>query len=233
MINAIGFDSDELEARAQMIAKNYNLHIDHVVLPRLNVTSDKLVLISNEFTPLFVDFNSESIQKRRVDGKKQGLIRACKPAPGMRIFDATAGWGRDAAMLASFGATVVMIERQPVMAALLTDGIHRLAHDSKLNLSLLCDDAKHYLQQLAVKDFPDVIYIDPMHPTRQKSALVKKDMQILQQLIGADNDVEALIQLAIQRTKQRVVVKWPQKLAPVLTPNASITGKTVRFDIYT
>ncbi len=205
---------------------------DNNALPRLSHTPDKLVLLSEEFSPLFVDFNSTTVQKRREEGKKQGLVRACKPTKGMRILDATGGWGRDAAVLASFGAEVLMLERQPIMAALLADGLNRLQPDSGLALSLVHMDAIDYLQSLADTDFPDVIYIDPMHPVRQKSALVKKDMQVLQRLIGSDLDVGVLIQLAVTRTRQRVVVKWPQRLPAVLKPDASITGKTVRFDIY-
>ncbi len=199
---------------------------------RLKATSDKLVLLSDNFLPLFVDFNSHIAQKRRDAGKKQGLVRACKPATGMRILDATAGWGRDAAVLASFGAEVLMLERQSMMAALLADGLSRLPLESPLKLTLMHGDSKHYLQTLPITDYPDVIYIDPMHPERQKSALVKKDMQALQQLIGADDDVLELIQLGLMRTRQRVVVKWPQRLTALLQPDACIAGKTVRFDIY-
>ena len=206
--------------------------IDNPVLPRLAETGDKLVLLSEGFSPLFVDFNSISVQKRRDEGKQQGLVRACKPVKGMRILDATAGWGRDAAVLASFGAEVLMLERQPMMAALLADGLSRLPPETPLKLSLLHVDAKQHLQTLSEEQYPDVIYIDPMHPVRQKSALVKKDMQVLQHLIGADNDVLALIQLAITRALHRVIVKWPQRLPALLQPDASIAGKTVRFDIY-
>ena len=184
------------------------------------------------FLPLSVDFSRQTVQKRRDAGKKQGLVRACKPTQGMRIIDATAGWGRDAAVLASFGAVVLMLERQPMMAALLADGLARHSSNENFKLSLLYTDAKHYLMTLAEADYPDVIYIDPMHPTRQKSALVKKDMQALQQLIGSDDDVSALLQLAMKRTSNRVVVKWPQRLPALLNPDLSVRGKTVRFDIY-
>ena len=228
----IGFETDALEERACLLAKQYHLIVDNTMLPRLSLTADKLVLLSDVFSPLFVDFNSVSVQKRRDEGKKQGLIRACKPTQGMRILDATAGWGRDAAVLASFGATVQMLERQPMMTALLADGLNRLSSTSPLMLSLLHVDAKDYLETLTEINYPDVIYIDPMHPVRQKSALVKKDMQVLQRLIGADEDVSALIQLATTRARHRVVVKWPQRLPALLKPNASIAGKTVRFDIY-
>lgn len=228
---AIGFDSDDLYERAQALAEQFNLVVDNTIVPRLSVTQDKLVLLSGDFLPLFVDFSSKTLQKRRDAGKKQGLVRACKPIKGTRILDVTAGWGRDAAILASFGADVLMLERQPIMAALLADGLERL-HDTHSRLSLQHVDAKHYLQHLAITDYPDVIYIDPMHPLRQKSALVKKDMQVLQQLFGADDDASALIELAITRTKHRVVVKWPQRLPPLLQPKNIIEGKTVRFDVY-
>lgn len=234
MVNvaAIGYEGDASYEQACLIARQFNLVIDNHILPRLSVTLDKLVLLSEDFQPLFVDFNSISVQKRRDEGKKQGLVRACKPVKGMRIIDATAGWGRDAAILSSFGSEVLMLERQPMMAALLTDGLRRILPASSLKLSLVHADTKDYLQSLAEDEYPDVIYIDPMHPVRQKSALVKKDMQILQRLIGSDDDVSALIQLAITRTRHRVVVKWPQRLPAILQPDSSIEGKTVRFDVY-
>lgn len=229
---AIGFETDALFQHAKALASQYHFVIDNHALPRLCVTADKLVLLSTDFLPLYVDFNGHAVQKRRDAGKKQGLVRACKPTAGLRILDATAGWGRDAAVLASFGADVLMLERQPMMAALLADGLNRLPIASPLKLSLVHADTQHYLQTLSTADFPDVIYIDPMHPERQKSALVKKDMQVLQQLVGPDEDVKALIQLALTRVRKRVVVKWPQRLPGLLPADASVPGKTVRFDIY-
>ena len=192
----------------------------------------KLALFSPRFSPLWVDFNNETLARRRKSGKNQGLIRACKPARGVRILDVTAGWGRDAALLASFGAEVLMLERQPMMAALLADGLKRLGETSPLKLSLIEISANQYLENLAEEDYPDIIYMDPMHPLRQKSALVKKDMQVLHDLIGADEGVAELIQLAITRVKHRVVVKWPQRLAALWPADLSVAGKTVRFDCY-
>jgi 16S rRNA (guanine1516-N2)-methyltransferase len=231
-ITAVGFDGDESYERAKQLAEKLHLVVDNHLLPRLSVTSDKLVLLYKNFSPLFVDLSSIRWQKRHDAGKKQGLVRACQPSFGVRIVDATAGWGRDAAILASFGAEVLMLERQPVMAALLSDGINRMARSSSMSLSLLEQDAMNYFSTLAAEDCPDVIYIDPMHPMRQKSALVKREMQALQQMIGEDKDVIDLIQLALIRARQRVVVKWPQCRSPVLPPHASIHGKTVRFDLY-
>lgn len=229
---AIGYDTDDLYERVKILAKHYNFVIDKEALPRLQLTAEKLVLRSDDFSPLFVDFSQSAVQRRRDAGKKQGLVRACKPTKGIRILDATAGWGRDAAVLASFGADVLMLERQPMMAALINDALNRSDRGAALALSLLNTDTNQYLQSLLPEHYPDVIYIDPMHPSRQKSALVKKDMQVLQGLFGADEDAQDLIQLAITRVRQRVVVKWPQRLPSLITPNLKFEGKTVRFDVY-
>ncbi len=152
----------------------------------------------------------------------------------MKILDATAGWGRDAAILASFGAEICMLERNPIMAILLEDALAQrsLMDSQKLSLSLIHTNAFDYLSSLQEYDYPDVIYVDPMHPERTQSALVKKEMQALQQLIGEDKDAKALIEVARSRMKMRLVVKWPQKLPPLLKPDISIPGKTIRYDIY-
>lgn len=228
---SVGYDDETLKSEAEALASRLHLPIDNQCFPRLSVTADRLVLLVQGYAPLYVDFNSKIILRRRDAGKAQGLIRACRPKAGLRILDATAGWGRDAALLASFGADVVMLERQPVMAALLTDALARM-QNTDLKLSLICADAADYLQSLSSTERPDVIYIDPMHPVRQKAALVKKDMQILQQLIGADDDAPILLQQALRTARQRVVIKWPQRLPPLLSPNHSLQGKTVRFDVY-
>lgn len=232
---AVGFDDESLRLQAQALALQFNAPLNNQMLPRLSVTHDKLILLADGYAPLFADFTAKTIVRRRQAGKAQGLIRACKPKIGLCILDATAGWGRDAAILASFGARVIMLERQPVMFALLADALTRLHQQETpaLNLSLVHTDAITYLQHLSATEQPDVIYIDPMHPVRQKSALVKKDMQVLQQLIGADDDASSLLQQAQLVARERVVMKWPQRLAQIGKPNYSIQGKTVRFDVYT
>lgn len=228
---SVGYEDNALIAQAEALATQLNLPLDNQAFPRLSVTPDKLVLLLKGCAPLYADFNSLALSRRREGGRALGLIRACKPVAGMKLLDATAGWGRDAALLAGFGAEVQMLERQSVMQALLTNALARIS-DHKLKLSLIATDATLYLQQLSPENYPDVIYIDPMHPARQKSALVKKDMQVLQQLIGADEDAEALLRAAIRCARLRVVVKWPQRLPPLMPTNHSIQGKTVRFDVF-
>lgn len=228
-IRAIGFTDPTLQEPAALLAGDLGLKVDNTIVPRLSLMPDKLALIVKDFAPLYVDFSAPSIERRSNLGKKQPLIRACKPAKGVRIIDATAGWGRDAALLAYAQAEVVMLEREPIMAALLADGLKRAPWLS--DLTLINEDSKNFFKALG-DEKPEVIYIDPMHPVRQKSALVKKDMQALQELIGADSDALELLQLALSSAKERVVVKWPQKLKALLPPHYSINGKTVRFDVY-
>jgi 16S rRNA (guanine1516-N2)-methyltransferase len=231
---AIGFEHQDLLARAEALAARLQLPIDNAAKAQLLITEDRLLLKIHPFLPLHADFGREFWQKRRDAGKKQGLVRACKPKAGLRIIDATAGWGRDAAVLASFGAEVLMLERSPIMSALLDDALQQRDRNSNstLKLKLVNQDAIMYLNSLSPEEYPDVIYIDPMHPSRQKAALVKKDLQVLQQMIGADEDALTLINVARRRVLQKVVVKWPQQLVPLTDPSASIDGKTVRFDLY-
>ncbi len=164
--------------------------------------------------------------------KKPDLLKACKLEPHFTVFDATAGFGRDAALLAASGANVLMCEREPLLAALLDDALKRLSPERQLKLQLIHDDAKTYLQKLKPADYPDVIYLDPMHPKRDKSARVKKDLYALQQYLGPDEDVLELLRLARAHVKRRVILKWPVRQPALLTPNYTVSGKTIRFDVY-
>lgn len=233
-IESVGFECDELQSKAQTVAQELGFRLDKDAEYCLYLSTEFLALKISRFSLLHADFAAKTWSKRKAEGKKQGIVRACKPTPGMKIIDATAGWGKDAAILASFGTEVLLLERNPVMAALLADALQRQTAEDKhqLHMALLNTSAHSYLNDLKPNDYPDVIYIDPMHPERSKSALVKKEMQALQQMIGADDDVLELIQCAVQRVKQRVVVKWPQKSKALLPASASIEGKTIRFDIY-
>ena len=81
---------------------------------------------------------------------------------------------------------------------------------------------------------PDVVYLDPMFPHRKKSAAVKKEMRLFQQLLGPDEDADALLQPALALALKRVVVKRPAG-APYLAdkkPQIEMQGKANRFDIY-
>lgn len=113
------------------------------------------------------------------------------------MVDATAGLGRDAFVLAALGCQVQMLERNPVVAALLDDGLRRGYLDAEIGpwlrerLTLL--HASSLTALVAIEPRPEVVYLDPMYPHRQKSALVKKEMRVFQSLVGADNDADGLL----------------------------------------
>jgi 16S rRNA (guanine1516-N2)-methyltransferase len=146
--------------------------------------------------------------------------------------DATAGFGRDAFHMFYLGKRVIAIERSPIVAAMLSDAIHRLVSSARSDsLQLICDDARRRLVQC---DPPDVIYMDPMFPDRQgRSALAGKELQILRALVGDDGDARALFHIARSVALQRVVVKRPAWAGPIEPkPDLEYKGRAVRYDVY-
>lgn len=169
--------------------------------------------------------------------KACGLLKASTP---LRIFDATAGLLRDACVLAAAGAHVQVAERSPVIAELIEDGLQRAQGRPELAelLARLQFSPGDSLQQLEVlagaEQRPDVVYLDPMFPHRDKAALVKKEMRVFRAVVGEDMDADALLAPARAAAKKRVVVKRP-RLAPWLAgvkPGLVLEGKSGRFDIY-
>lgn len=192
--------------------------------------------------PLKIDFLTGAIGYRQQHShrgnellaKAVGIKANYKPT----VIDATAGLGTDAFVLACLGCKVIMLERSPIIAKLLEDALHRLTEQpsfkKKIALTLFHCDAKKYLAELKTDERPDVIYLDPMFPQRTKSALVKKELRQLREIVGDDEDSKELLPLALRTTGKRVVVKRP-RLAETLTelkPDFVITGKTQRFDVY-
>ena len=106
------------------------------------------------------------------------------------VVDATAGLGRDAFVLASVGCRVRMLERNPVVAALLDDGLARGYADAEIGgwlqerLQLIHASSLTALSDITPR--PQVVSVDPMFPHKQKSALVKKEMRVFQSLVGPD-----------------------------------------------
>ncbi|MEQ3723940.1 class I SAM-dependent methyltransferase [Alcanivorax sp.] len=188
-------------------------------------------------TPLTVSF-CEGKQGYRLTSERvrhERLIKALgKPKNDRnRVVDATAGLGRDAALMAQAGFQVLLAERSPVLHAMLADGLQRAPAGLAANMELLgCEDSR----TRQVSDL-HAVYLDPMFPAREKSAAVKKDLQWLQRLCAYPDADEEHLLLAWARGLEpaRVVVKRPVKagyLAGVM-PSFSQKGKAVRFDIYT
>ncbi|ACE83691.1 class I SAM-dependent methyltransferase [Cellvibrio japonicus] len=252
--------SSDFAPAAQVLAQEFNLPIRVGEVPE-TIGDCEFVLVLDE-TGLALqqtgrkapgavraEFTEGAVDHRRKfgGGKGQMIAKAVGVKAGFspRVLDATAGLGRDAFVLATLGCRLQMIERSPLVFALLRDGLaraHAFAHaqDRELlqvveRMELAAQDSKTYLQGLAPEQFPDVIYLDPMFPERQKSADVKKEMRAFHSIVGTDEDADVLLPLALEHVRFRVVVKRPRK-APFLNnqiPSYQLEGKSSRYDIYT
>ncbi|WP_114418698.1 class I SAM-dependent methyltransferase [Marinospirillum perlucidum] len=194
--------------------------------------------------PVRIDFLGGATAHRRLygGGRGQALAKACGLKPGIspRILDATAGLLGDSFVLASLGCEVLAVERHPWVFALGQDALDRAAASDELaevtaRLKLAQGEATRDMPALAADFRPEVVYLDPMFPHQEKSAQVKKEMQFFRELVGKDEDADALLEVALKLASHRVVVKRPRK-APCLAgsePSLTLAGKANRFDIYT
>jgi 16S rRNA (guanine1516-N2)-methyltransferase len=188
-----------------------------------------------------VDFAGGAVGYRFRRGGERGhpLVRAAgiKKDRLPSIVDATAGLGRDAFLLASAGATVTLIERSAEVHALLKEALARATAESPelaevvARMTLVHGDARHRLPGLK----PDVVIVDPMHPPRRNTALVKQEMRQLSAIVGADEDAHETMAVALASARERVVLKWPLRAAPLLEtpkPSHQFAGKTVRYEVF-
>lgn len=246
---AVTATEPQLQLAAQNLAKQYFLpYIDNSQQEKFSfilILSEKGLTLKNiekkDWGNLQIDFLKGTIgyRLRHVQGQKQLLAKAIgsKTHPKASILDLTAGLGNDGFVLAQLGFTVTLLERSPIIAALLQDGLARALNYkeySASNIQLIHTEAKIYLNQIDPEKLPDIIYLDPMYPHANKSALVKKEMRFLRQIVGDDTDAQTLLPLALTHARKRVIVKRA-RLAPFLSalkPQHSIFGKQLRFDIY-
>ena len=172
-------------------------------------------------------------------GRGQALPKAVgmKGGKNPKVIDATAGLGRDSFLLASLGAEVIMIERSAHMHKLLLEGMKRAKEaggdiaDTIERMTLLHGDSKVLLPTLS----PEVILIDPMHPPRTNSSLVKKEMRFTREIVGEDEDSVDLMKIALACASNRVVLKWPRRADPmegIRAPSHQILGKSTRYDVF-
>ena len=187
---------------------------------------------------LVVNVNPRSGEQPSYPAPKQGELAKALGRKTKTVIDATTGWGQDALFIFRMGYQLQCIERSPVMAVLLEDAFLRLEQCEwmqKLHLApplLKQGNAINLLSQLEIA--PDCIYLDPMFPPkRKKSALAKKPIQVLQQLLGHDEDKEQLFTAAMKATAKRVVVKSPDYAEPLgRKPDECFKGKLLRYDVY-
>ncbi|WP_154222739.1 class I SAM-dependent methyltransferase [Marinicella rhabdoformis] len=223
-LNALGVDSEQILAQ---LPKTLTLSLSDGVLflqdsqnPKLKATVD------------FLKGRLAYRSQQHING--ENLVKACriKGQNNVSVLDATCGFGKDAFLLSCAGFEVTATESNPVVCALLQDALHRYLQETGLTPFKL---HLNWAQKLTPVNWPQVIYLDPMFPEREKSAAVKKDMQLFHRLHGlAAQEVEQLLKWALDHAEQKVVIKRPvrSKIVNNLKPTYQITGKSCRFDVY-
>lgn len=254
----IATDFDSL-ARAEQLANTFALPFLGMIDPRtleaelwlLTVGATGLAMQQGGARapgPVAVDFVGGKMGFRRQRQEPTpDLVKAVGVRPGAHpwVWDLTAGLGQDSFILAKHRCRVTLFERNPLVHSLLADGLDRalrhlsLTEDENLReivdrLTLVAADSIGVLSALKEQERPEVIYMDTMFPERDKSAKVKKGMQLFQHVVGEDRDAEQLLHQALRRAQYRVVVKRPRRAPPLgaQTPTLSFGGKSIRFDVY-
>jgi len=194
--------------------------------------------------PVSVDFTSPAINyriKNLVRGQAIAKAVGVKPGVNLSVLDATAGFGKDAFLLASLGCHINLVEREVVVHALLEDGIQRAKEsgDSGVQaiisrMNLIFDDFEEIAHSISATD---IVYLDPMFPKRSKSALVKKDMFVLQKMLFSSikaPDEDSLLAPALALAEKRVVVKRAKHSAYLAgkKPSFELSGRSSRYDVY-
>jgi len=244
LLLSVSAASTEALPLANAVAERLNLPIEPFSenKAQLQVSDDNIYLQIPELgKPISIDFAAGKYDHRRKfgGGRGQPLAKAIGLKKGQTpsVIDATAGFARDAFVIASLGCQVTMLEQSPIMSLLIEQALKTGADNAAISgivqrLSITHCNAVNYLNGLV--SLPDVIYLDPMYPGRDKSALVKKEMQLLHQLIGPDLNSNDVLTVARKKAQKRVVVKRPKGAEYVgqQKPAVSIESKNTRFDIY-
>ena len=194
------------------------------------VLTDGRLQLKGDFTSLMPRLKTSNLQR-------EFLVKASriKGVEHPVLIDATAGLGEDSMILAAAGFEVYLFEYDHVIAALLKDALKRAAdipelRDAVARMHFTEGNSIELMSGLEIE--PDVVLLDPMFPARQKSALVKRKFQLLQQLEKPCTDEKDLLEAALNMKPGRVVIKRPLK-GPYLAdikPSYSINGKAIRYD---
>lgn len=182
----------------------------------------------------------ETMLHRVTDGRLQHemLVRVAKTKQANpTAIDATAGMGEDSLLLAACGYEVTMYEQNPVIAALLRDSLRRAKKHPILGEIV---NRMHLVEGNSIEcmakqlEQPDLIYLDPMFPARQKSGLINKKLQLIQKLEQPCPEEELLLKTAMELHPKKIIIKRPLKGKNLAgkTPGYSVKGKAIRYDCF-
>ena len=173
----------------------------------LHKTSDGYEVRDHEKN-MKMSLSFDDYSKIILENKKHQLNKIFK-AKNLSILDCTGGFARDAAILASLGNNITLIERNPLIMSLLVDAKEKIKIDdiryifSRIKsrfgncIDFIRNTNKHF----------DYIYFDFMFNTN-KSALPSKNEQFLRKIVKNDiNENIDIINETIQRVRSKIIIK--------------------------
>ena len=173
----------------------------------LHKTTDGYEVRDNEKN-MKMSLSFDDYSKIILDKKRHQLNKVFK-AKNLSILDCTGGFARDAAILASLGNNVTLIERNPLIMSLLVNASQKIKIDdircifSRIKsrfgncIDFIRNTDKHF----------DYIYFDFMFNIN-KSALPSKNEQFLRKIVKNDiNENLDIIHETIQRVKSKIIIK--------------------------
>lgn len=184
---------------------------------------------------LSIDFLRGRVAHRLARAAEEPVLRALgvRRQSGIQsVVDMTGGLGGDGTRIAAAGAEVLIVERHPVVFALLVDALQRAERAGQApwggRLRLYHGDAC----ELAFSGY-EAAYLDPMYPARRKAALGARELRILAALFGeapATTQPEALLSAARAQPFRRIVMKGPHHYRPPGPAPAFVhEGRAVNF----
>ncbi len=232
MLNAIAID-DSVSTETRDFLQSFYTIADNADWLLTQAQEVLAITDKRKRLSLCIDFRSGHYRHRNQHKAKEPLVQAVKIKKKLpqTLIDATPGVLKDAFMLASRGITVCAIERNPLLYVMVKQALSVVEKPPRIDYHF--GDARELLPQFSA----EIIYLDPMYPLKKgnakKGAQVKKDMQLLHDIVGKDDDADLLFQVARQQPS-RVVVKRPSYATPISDEKPSFVSQTgsTRFDIY-
>lgn len=186
---------------------------------------------------LHVDFLKGSLGWRLKRKDHETLLKKAlgKKNNNLTIFDGTAGFLSDALIFLALGHKVIACEQSKVLFLLLSDAIDRAKIKLSFldNLNLIHGDALDVYKSM---QNIDVIYLDPMYPSKKKSALTSGSMSDIKSILKLENieNLEDEVFFDFKKNKfKKIILKRPIKSKIIDDSfNYQIKGKSTRFDVY-
>ncbi len=211
----------------------------------LEVKEEDLYLHTGEGRPFTLDFSKlKNLSKNQPLAKAVGV----KSGKRLRVLDVTAGWGKDAFLLASLSCDVIAIESHPLVFIFLKAALSKRDLKTPKSLQFILDNSLNYLKNMKSEEKPEVIYMDPMFASDKKS-LSHKPLRVLKTLVGESNQSETfqsetfqsetfqsetLFKQALGKSLNRIVVKRHkhQKSMPFAPLMCTFSGRSVCYDVF-